>query len=217
MKNKTLFKKVYQEKINKDRNYEEIIARLNNPKTKKRRYIGLAYASIILVLLCSLFTVNKYNLFQNHFHNSKNDMININRIDDEIDNVNKDDFGVDGIDNNIPKLSFDNLDLPKDFENKYITKEIYDDNQKINNYVSIFNSIDNNRKIIINYVKENKLLNIYSLDNPKQSRINGIQLIIYFYKEKYISEFTYKDVNYIVETEKLTEDELIILLKSIIN
>lgn len=217
MKNKKIFKEVYQEKINKDKNYDEIIARLNNQKTIKKKYFNLAYICTLILILVSLLIINKSSLFKQYLSKSKEDIIKINTIDSVLDKEDLENHGPDSIDDydDKEKLSFDNLNLPKDFTDTYITKLIYNENNQFNNFEAIFYSIDN-RKITISYAKENKPKNIYNISNAKTSRINRLELVIYYIEEDYICEFKYKNINYLVKTEKLKEDELITLLKSII-
>lgn len=88
--------------------------------------------------------------------------------------------------------------------------------KNVNHYKASFASFDEMRNITISFSDKNKLENKYSTLNESASSINGIKLIIYSKADKYISTFTYNNMNYIIETSKLAEDELIILLKSII-
>ena len=56
----------------------------------------------------------------------------------------------------------------------------------------------------------------YFFEKGKTSRINGFNLIIYQYEKSYITRFTYDDLNIDIETNNITQDELIALLESII-
>lgn len=216
MTNKNLFKKVYQENINKDKNYEKIISRIKIPKKSKSIYFKIAYTCLLIIFITSLlFISNKKHLYQK---NNEEDIIKINIVDTKasVEKNNRND-GADDIKNDdINHELYSNIFLPKDFKKEKITKKIYIDDKHFNYYETVFESIDGNRFIIINYSKENKPLNIYSLENPEPSRINGNNLIIYSHNDKYISEFTYKKMNYLIETEDLSEIEFIKLLKSII-
>lgn len=216
MTNKKLFKKVYQENINKESNYEQIISKLNNHNKSKRVNLKIAYACLILIFITYLlFISNKKNIYQKNY---EEDIIKINIVDTKFseEKNNRYDGQDDLKDYNTNQEKFDDIFLPKDFKKENITKKIYVNDKHFNNYETLFESIDGKRLIIISYSKENKPLNFYRLENQESSRINGNELIIYSYNEKYIAEFTYKKMNYLVETEKLSEIEFIKLLKSII-
>ncbi|MDE6167381.1 MAG: collagen-like protein [Acetatifactor sp.] len=54
-------------------------------------------------------------------------------------------------------------------------------------------------------------------DNPKQSEINGISVMIYGYQGTFMVEFSYKNINYDIETSNITLEELENLLTGIIS
>lgn len=45
-------------------------------------------------------------------------------------------------------------------------------------------------------------------DNPKQSEINGISVVIYGYQGTFVVEFSYENINYDIETSNITIEEL---------
>ena len=53
-------------------------------------------------------------------------------------------------------------------------------------------------------------------DNPKQSEINGISVVIYGYQGTFMVEFSHKNINYDIETSNITIEELEDLLVGII-
>lgn len=53
-------------------------------------------------------------------------------------------------------------------------------------------------------------------DNPKQSEINGVSMVIYGYQDTFIAEFSWKDINYEIETRNITLEELEELLSGIV-
>lgn len=225
MKNKKIFKNVYQEKLNKDKNYEEIIKRLNNKKTNETKYYKFANVCLIAIISFSfsLLFISKTNSIHQLNNDKNKDIININKIDTTSDGNNFEYPEKAPIYDEISDLAdylfirdvFDYLDLPSDFKKDYTIKTIYTNNQKINHYESLFQNSNGTRSIVISFSKENKPLNRYASSSNVLSKINGVELIIY-YRSDYIAEFYYKDINYLIETKNITEDELIKILKSII-
>lgn len=55
-----------------------------------------------------------------------------------------------------------------------------------------------------------------SCDNPKQSEVNGIPVLIYGFNDLFMVQFTYKNVNYDVETKGIKLEELEELLSGIL-
>lgn len=53
-------------------------------------------------------------------------------------------------------------------------------------------------------------------DNPKQSEINGVSVVIYGYQGTFIAEFSWKNINYEIETRNITLEELEDLLVGIV-
>lgn len=53
-------------------------------------------------------------------------------------------------------------------------------------------------------------------DNPKQSEINGISVVIYGYQGTFVAEFSYENINYDIETRNITIEELEDLLVGMI-
>lgn len=56
----------------------------------------------------------------------------------------------------------------------------------------------------------------FTCDNPKQSQINGVPLVIYGYANSYMVQFSYQNVNYDIETSDLSLDELTALLMNLL-
>lgn len=88
---------------------------------------------------------------------------------------------------------------------------------KLNNYAFNYENSSNDRNILIAFSNTNKPLRDYRFEEiGKQSKINNIDLTIYKYENLYMTEFTYQNVNYDIETSNVSEEELINLLRSII-
>lgn len=56
---------------------------------------------------------------------------------------------------------------------------------------------------------------IFRCDNPEQSRINGVTVTIYGYEDFFMMQFSYENVNYDIETNNITLEELEELLTGI--
>lgn len=54
-------------------------------------------------------------------------------------------------------------------------------------------------------------------EDPKESVINGTSLVIYGYADCYMVQFSYQNVNYDIETQNITLDELENLLRGILD
>lgn len=53
-------------------------------------------------------------------------------------------------------------------------------------------------------------------DNPENSEINGVEVIVYGYQDSYMVQFSYENVSYDIETSNITLEELEELLTGII-
>ena len=58
---------------------------------------------------------------------------------------------------------------------------------------------------------------LISCDNPKQSEINDVPVVIYGYQGTFMVEFSYENINYDIETNSITLENLEDLLASIIS
>ena len=77
---------------------------------------------------------------------------------------------------------------------------------------------EKNGEVKIAICSDEKPLRDYFIvyDNSKQSEINDISAVIYGYQGIYITEFSYKNINYEIETKNITLEELEDLLVDII-
>ena len=87
----------------------------------------------------------------------------------------------------------------------------------LNNYSFVYSSTKNQRRINISFSKENEPIRDYFFteENSKNSKINNVELKIYNYEETYFTKFIYNNYYFDIETRNITEEELITLLKSI--
>ncbi len=54
-------------------------------------------------------------------------------------------------------------------------------------------------------------------DNPRQSEINGVSVMIYGYQDTFMVQFSHENVNYDIETSNITLEELEDLLIAIMD
>ena len=127
---------------------------------------------------------------------------------------------------NIPYFEYmSGLEIPGDFDNKENYKAIYvrsnkktDNYDVLNNYEFTYKNTSNNRKITIAFSEKYTPLRDYEISGAdKISKIGDTELVISQYHNIYIAKFSYKNINFDIETTDITESELISLLESIIN
>lgn len=230
MSNKKIFKKLYSNKINKDYNYKIILKSIEKDNINmKKNIIKWAIPVCLIIVICGIVLLNKNNngiIYKPSGPNisdkgnyeiyiNKANSLGILDIDAKLENVN---------DIFIPYFDFlSNLDIPKDFDN-LIMKALYvksDVNKEeydiINSYNFTYLNTKNNRKIIVAFSKDYiPLRDYYFKDKTKASIINNTEVIIIKYKYGYNATFTYKDINYDIETTDITEKEFIDFLTSLI-
>lgn len=230
MSNKKIFKKLYSNKINKDYNYKIILKSIERDNINmKKNIIKWAIPVCLIIVICGIVLLNKNNNgiiykpsgpiisdkgnYEIYINNANS--LGILYIDAKLENVN---------DIFIPYFNFlSNLDIPKDFDN-LIMKALYvksDVNKEeydiLNSYNFTYLNTKNNRKIIVAFSKDYiPLRDYYFKDKTKASIINNTEVIIIKYKYGYNATFTYKDINYDIETTDITEKEFIDFLTSLI-
>ena len=103
--------------------------------------------------------------------------------------------------------SFHSVDVPADAtKTEYITHDYVFEYQTKNN---------GEATIAICSVDEPLRDCFYECDNPEQSEINGVAVIIYGCRDSFMMRFSYKNVNYDIETVNITREELKDLLTGI--
>ena len=223
--------------------YKETTKEKNSHKSYKERVIGMSNLKLKYVLapVCVvLIAIVGYVGFLNTNNNLNNNPITDFRGGKEESlattiNINKiSDIGMASLDADIRVLNnvmipyfgyMANLAIPEDFDNKEDYKAIYVRNDVkvenydvLNNYEFTYRNTSNNRKIVIAFSEKYKPLRDYEiLGADKISKIGDVELIISQYKNMYIVTFTHKGINFDIETNDITESELISLLESIIN
>jgi len=234
MSNKKIFKKLYSEKINKDYNYKIILKNIERDNINmKKNIIKWAIVPVCLIMIiCGVVLLNKDNngiIYKPSgpiISDEGNYEIYINSVEG---NRGIEKFDADVKTTNyvsIPYFEYITLlDYPDDFDNTEIWKAVWVKKDKnsidydiLNHYERFAVNTTSNRKINISFSEEHKPLRDYyfSEEGSKTSIINDFELIIYKYENSYMTAFTYKGVNYDIETTDITEKELIDFLISLI-
>lgn len=233
MSNKDVFKELYSKKMNKEKNYNEIVETIERDKKVMNKYLKWSFVPICLIAIISgvlIFNNNKElkpNIYKPNIESKDNVNIYINDVSEMIHGALRIDADVKII-NNICIPYFEeigNLVVPKDFDNNHNAYAIYvkpDRNSKeyntLQSYVFNYSNTKNDRHIRVSFSKENKPIRDYhfSEEGSKISRINNIELKLFKYNESYFTEFNYKGINFDIETSNITEQEITDLLLSII-
>ena len=218
------FKKMYDKKISKEKNYQNIIRKIEKEENKFK-YFKLAFIPVcLLLIICGFISLKGNNILkdnQNKEVNKIKNSININEVSEFVGAL-RIDGKFEAVTNyfNIPYYEvFANLDIPSDFkEYNYMLfvksnpdKNNYD---KLVQYTKTFTKED--KHIDINYFDLNKPVRDYLFEEGKISVINNLELTIYKYEELLFTSFKYNNLFIDVETSNVSETEFIKLLKSII-
>lgn len=115
-----------------------------------------------------------------------------------------------------------NIALPSEYklENSYeiYTRENYDTAEYSLLHDYVFNySKDYENTIKVAFSEVGEPIRDYFLDDSKKiSKIGDVDVIISQYEKMYVATFKYKEINFDIETNGITEEELVNLLESII-
>ena len=115
--------------------------------------------------------------------------------------------------------------LPDDFEENFSAVGIYikGENSKkydvLQNYEIRYKNKSETRTIIlgIGFKDRKPIRDYYFADVKKISKIGEVELKITQYEDSYLATFSYKDMNYDIETRGITQDELVEFLTSLIS
>ena len=90
MSNKKIFKNLYSNKINKDNNYNQILNKINNQKTKSYKQILIPMTSISLIIFLILININESNFKKTeHIEDYNNNSYTNNTIINQNTNQNE--------------------------------------------------------------------------------------------------------------------------------
>ena len=226
MSNKQIMQKVFSEKWTANEMRNKILAKkIKEEKTKK--FVRCAIPIGMIGIICGLFMWNN-NLVKLESnpksYEMNQDSIIINQVDKlgakRLDAKTKE-ISANGIYTSWPD-NLTNVIVPKDLI-EFDSYGIYTRENKTNDYTILncyvydyFNP-STQKSIRIAFSKNNKPLRDYwfSEEGARESNINGYKLTIYQYEHTYFTTFEYKDYNFDIETNEISLEELLELLKSI--
>lgn len=212
MYNKKTIKEIFDEKINKNKIYDNVL--LNIGRKKRMNLFKVIVPTCIVTLICSILVLNNNK-------NLQNKQIVINKIENVIGNRVKIDGIIEKLDKDNKLEILNNIYIPSDIDKESL-EAIYIKGENSHNYDNLYQytyyyySLDNERWISINFSNKNKPFRDYQFNDGKDSIINNFNLKIYQYENLYMTQFSYKGYNFDIETSAITEDELISLLETIL-
>ena len=217
-------------KFDREKNYHSIISKIERVSSmKKKRYIFVptfALAIVVVAIIGYNFikTPSKTIIISEDDRNIEI-TLNINEMKELATTSLDADIKMIEIEELPEKFSFMNdINIPEDLklDNCYniytrnsIEEPVYD---VLHDYVLDYQTEDNiMRNITIAFSEIDKPLRDYYIDNQElKSKIGDVELEISQYKNMYIVTFSYNNLNFDIETNGITEDELVELLVSII-
>ncbi len=237
MTNQEKIKKIINNEFDSQNNYNKIIKKIEGDKMKNSKklwrcsLIPICFVVVLSGLIFMNFKKNNKNLSSPDIpsldveNNLKLNINNIDRISALLFDADIKEMSTNGINIPWPNILKDGIMIPKDLD-KYKGYAIYTRKDKtgeydiLNCYVyDYFKENDNNyRNIRIAFSDTNKPIRDYrfSDENSQETVINNTQLTIFKYKTIYFTEFNYKGYNFDIETNNISEQELLDLILSII-
>ena len=216
--------------FDREKNYHSIISKIERVSSmKKKRYIFVPTFALAIVIIAIIGwnyikTPSKTIIISEDDKNIEI-TLNINEMKELATTSLDADIKMIEIEELPEKFSFmNNINIPEDLEldncyNIYtrnsIEEPVYD---VLHDYVFDYHTGDNiMRNITIAFSEIDKPLRDYYIDNQElKSKIGDVELEISQYKNMYIATFSYNNLNFDIETNGFTEDELVELLVSII-
>lgn len=226
MENKKIIKQVFDEEFDAKKMRDNILYKEGKSVLNPIKIFFKYALSACLVILCLVVILNSNN---QKLESNPNEL----SLDNNIININKlDNVSTMLIDANIKEISnglflpwfeiFNEIKIPNNLD-KFGGYSIYtrkDQNSPydiLNCYVYNYFSNESNRKIRIAFSDTYEPIRDYYFgEKGKLSSINNVELTIYKYQNSYMTKFKYKDYNFDIETDNITEEELISLLESLI-
>lgn len=233
MSNNRNIKKMFEREFDIEIMKQKILEEERKEKMNLKNIFKWSAIPICLVaIICGVLIFNnnkelKPNIYKPNIESKDNVNMYINDVSEMIHGALKIDADVKIINNiSIPYFEeIGNIVVPKDFDNNHNAYAIYvkpdrnsDEYTTLQSYVFNYSNTKSDRHIRVSFSKENKPIRDYhfSEEGSKISRINNIELKLFKYNESYFTEFNYKGINFDIETNSITEQELTDLLLSII-
>ena len=213
---------VFDSRFNKDDMYKQISNELKKQKGKQV-IMKYSFASILFIFVVSGFFISK-NIFDQKEVPSAFDEIKDEIYINEVDNTMYD--SVSNLDVHVLDSKYSNFDVvpisvqvPDDLKLDTIHL-VYIKNDQTNEYDILHDVIQcyrgNERGVNVSYSSIGEVLRDVDIPNGSVSIISGIEVMISKNDETFISQFKYHDIYYDIESYCLTIDEVINMIKSII-
>lgn len=183
----------------------------------------------IVIAITSVFLLNKKSITNNILDSNvkNNDVIIVNNIDNNFDNAKLDidgrseDITSDDLYKIYPLLK--DIVVPNDYNiNRIIKCYLFNDDtgkyDKLYGYTIIYSGGNNKYIDIFILIDTTKRLRCFSIDTDemKSSIVNNTNIKIMGGNKNYYAVFSYDNINFDIETAGISEEEVILLLKSII-
>lgn len=223
-------KREIEKEFDKQQNYENILSKVERVSVMKKLKYVLTPVFVLVTAFVVITGVNgqkkekTMNMADSNGSNIEV-VLNINKLGNM--GAAKLDVDVKIIETkNLPeKYEFiNNILIPEELKlthsyNRYTRKDIKVDNYDIlYDYVFLYETKESNKHIILAFSELGEPLRDYFInhDQSKKSKIGDTEVTIWQYKDLYMATFTYNNINFDIETTKLSEEELVKLLISII-
>ncbi len=245
MNNKEKLKKVINNDFSKEKNYKEIIDKIESKTFQSNHKIWkLVLLPLCFILLFGSFYIINLNdshiTFENRNDNEANIILNINnlasvdmnKLDVDIKEITlQEDFHIkDEVHHDSDKSIYEieNLDtilvIPEDLDNfkrygVFTKKDQNSGHDILNSLVYYYSNESKSKSIRLSFSNTNKPISAYvfTSERTKETFIDNVKLKIYKYQTLYFAEFNCKNYNFFIETNGISERELSDLLISIIN
>lgn len=194
-------------------------------KTNRSKKIVYVISSMcaVFILVIGIFLGINSKLLHNDIDNTQN--LNVKLNINKVKNISSSDMDIKTtkMEETPDKFKFiENIRIPTGYQsadnyNVYIKKD-----KEVNEYNLLHDYEFNYKKDDLNNIKitfseiEKPLRDCFIYGEDKISKIGDVELIISQWKQMYIASFKYKDIYFDIETTGITENELVDLLKSII-
>lgn len=220
--NKNSFYQMFDDKFNKDKIYQEVLEKHDK---KKRNVIKCCFVPAVFLLGVVIFFATK-DLFYEEDQNileDKEDQIYVNEIvseDDLSDDISNLDVKILNTDSSSFSVTPLEVQVPSDLELDSIYF-VYVKDQKSGEYTIIHDTIEtykgDDRALNIAYSSLGKVLRDVDVPVGRMSVIQDTNVMISSMDESFIIVFQYDGVNYDIESYHLTLDEVLMIVRSIIN
>ncbi len=229
MNNEDKLNKVITNDFDITNNYTSIRKKMERGNKMNKIFKYSLVPMAIVIAMTSVFLLNKKSSTSNILDSNvkNNDVIIVNSIDNNFDNTKLDidgrseDITTDDLYKIYPLLK--DIVVPNDYNiNGIIKCYLFNDDtgkyDKLYGYNIIYSGGNNKYIDIFILIDTTKRLRCFSIDTDemKNSIINGNSIKIMGEDKYYYAIFSYNNINFDIETNEISEEEFIQLIKSIV-